>query len=262
MANVSREKAALFVFIGLILAGLAALLVYIFVIGHSLNTTASKINDATGNLDGYTVLLYDGTAEKKHQAVVRNEEADPEDFGKRNIADALAKRDNNAAEDEDDEVNAAQAVGGDSDEQDEEASQKLTMLSLSRSYIAKKACAVVLDTKTRQAYGEVSIIRAGGKTYGIFNIDEISAQQTYFDKRVAQYKELNVDFIVCITQNLSLLSSYDGVDIVISQQDEGLAAGGAFDEGVFYDDAAFTGTIGSILVSPSRTITAKDVVSL
>ena len=68
--------------------------------------------------------------------------------------------------------------------------------------------------------------------------------------------------MVCVTKDLSLLESYKGASIVISSQDEGLSPYGALVKGVFYDDAALVGQVGTVLVSPSRTITAKDVSSL
>lgn len=65
-----------------------------------------------------------------------------------------------------------------------------------------------------------------------------------------------------MVSDVSLLESYEGVDIVISAQDEGFNPYGVLVDGVFYNDAALQGQIGLVLVSPSRTITARDVVSL
>lgn len=259
MHKLSREKMALVVFAALVIGGLAALLIYIFVIGHSLNATASNIDDATGNLDGYTVILYEGTADKHTETVVEAASSDP--FAAKSPALTLNRKSNQEnTEAQSDEVTADEATP----DQDEEASDapKLTLLSLSRQYVEKQAKVIVLDLSDRQAYGEQTVIRSGGKTYGLFSIDEISAQPTYFNKRIAAYRALDVDFIVCVTSDLSLMESYSGADIVVSQQDEGLSSHGASLDGVFYEDAALKGQIGSVLISPSRTITAKDVSSL
>lgn len=257
----SREKIALFVFIGLILAGLASLLVYIFVIGHSLNTTVSKIDDATGNLDGYTAILYKGTAEEKHESVVDRSNSNPSDFNKRDITQILSKRTNNQSNNSDDEVTAAEVAESNTSDSSSNKS-KLTMLSLSRSYLSKNACVIELDTENSQKYLQPTVIRANGKTYGVFNIDAICATKNYFEKRIAQYEALKCDFIICITTDLKHMESYKGADIVISAQDEGLSSNGASAEGTFFEDAAFKGQIGTLLISPSRTITAKDVISL
>ena len=50
-----------------------------------------------------------------------------------------------------------------------------------------------------------------------------------------------------------------GVDIVISTQDEGLNSGGVMVDGIFYNDAPLKNEVGTLLISPSRVISAKDV---
>ncbi len=61
MTAISREKIALVVFALLVLVGIGSLVAYLS-IGHSWNVTASQIDDATGELEGYTAILYAGTA--------------------------------------------------------------------------------------------------------------------------------------------------------------------------------------------------------
>ena len=63
MKKVSREKAAQVVFFLLGFSVLAIAIAYICTLGHSLNVAASSIDDAAGSLDGYTALVYEGTAE-------------------------------------------------------------------------------------------------------------------------------------------------------------------------------------------------------
>jgi hypothetical protein len=61
MKSLPRERIALVVFmacIALILGGIVAYLLA----GHSWNVAASHIDDATGELDGYHVILYEGTS--------------------------------------------------------------------------------------------------------------------------------------------------------------------------------------------------------
>ena len=70
MKKVSREKAALVVFFLLGFSVLAIAIAYICTLGHSLNVAASSIDDAAGSLDGYTALVYEGTAENHRETVV------------------------------------------------------------------------------------------------------------------------------------------------------------------------------------------------
>lgn len=53
--------------------------------------------------------------------------------------------------------------------------------------------------------------------------------------------------------------SLTDLSIVISTQDEGLLPGGVTVDGVFYDDAALTTELGTLLISPSKVITARDI---
>lgn len=62
MSNVPREKIALVVFVGLIAVSLFGLVGYLAV-GHSWNVAASNIDDATGQMDGYTAIVFKGTVD-------------------------------------------------------------------------------------------------------------------------------------------------------------------------------------------------------
>lgn len=252
MKKVSREKAALVVFFLLGFSVLAVAIAYICTLGHSLNVAASSIDDAAGSLDGYTALVYEGTAESRRETVVdttgvKDGKLMPRSLNKESIQKSVEKND---------ELSASQA----SDVAKEgEGENSLSLFSLRCSYVEKQASVIVVDLGR---YNERTVVRADGRTFGFLSIDEVTAQQSYFSKRIADYKNLGVDMIVCVTKDLSLLDSYAGATIVISSQDEGLSSHGALVKGVFYDDAAMVGQVGTVLVSPSRTITAKDVSSL
>ena len=61
MSVKSREKIALAVFAALIVLSLLGLGWYL-VAGHSWNVAASNIDDTFGSMDGYTAIVYEGTA--------------------------------------------------------------------------------------------------------------------------------------------------------------------------------------------------------
>lgn len=256
--KISREKAALGVFAVLALAGLAVLLTYIFTVGHSLNVAASSIDDATGSLDGYTALLYKGTAEAHTETVVDNTQALDGKLSSRDLNLQSTQKGGNGSGDE---VSAKDAPGA-ADDDGREGARTVTLFSLASSYVGKQARVVEVDVADSTAYNARTVVRAGKYTFGFVSIDEVTAQPSYLAKRVADYDALGVDFVVCVVSDLSLLDDYDGADIVISAKDEGLSSHGALVDGVFYDDAPLVGQVGTILVSPSRTITAKDAATL
>ena len=61
MEQLPRERIALVVFCACILLIVAGIAAYMFA-GHSWNHAASRIDDAAGEMEGYRVVLFDGTA--------------------------------------------------------------------------------------------------------------------------------------------------------------------------------------------------------
>ena len=244
MKKVSREKAALVVFFLLGFSVLAIAIAYICTLGHSLNVAASSIDDAAGSLDGYTALVYEGTAENHRETVVDTTGVKDGKLTPR----SLNKESTQKSEEKKDELSASQA----SDVAKEgEGENSVSLFSLRCSYVEKQASVIVVDVADLGRYNERTVVRADGRTFGFLSIDEVTAQQSYFAKRVADYKKLGVDMVVCVTKDLSLLDNYAGATIVISSQDEGISSHGALVKGVFYDDAAMVGQVGTVLVSPS-----------
>lgn len=268
--RVSREKVALGFFIVLALAALGVLIAYIVSFGHSLNAAATSIDESTGNLDKYTAILYKGTATERHDTVV-----DPEAVGEKvssRVLNKLSTQNNNnhpdnevSASDMTDSqtknADAKDAASGQSSA-DAKPQQPLSVFELQRSYVDKHANVFTLDVEHPQQYNESCVWRAGKYTFGILSIDQITANASYFEKRIHEYKAMKVDFIICVVSDLSLLDSYKGANIVISTQDEGLSADGVSVDGIFYDDACMKGKVGTLLISPSRTITARDASSV
>ena len=252
--KMSRERAALGVFLFLAVAALGVVIAYIVTFGHSLNVAASKIDDAAGSLDGYTVLLYQGTAENRRATVVSAADHTSGGLGPR----ALNRQSSQRGEGSNDEVSAAQASSSVGDGQ-EGQQDSVSVFGLRVSYVEKQAAVVTVNVESPEAYNERCIVRASGKTFGFVYIDEVTAWQNYLQKRIADYRLCGVDMVVCVTKEIGLLHSYQGASIVISQQEEGISPHGVTVQGVFYDDAVLKGQVGSVLVSPSRTITAKDV---
>lgn len=64
MAQKTRERAALAVFIVLIALIAVALVAYL-VAGHSWNVAASSIDDSLGSMEDYTVILFEGLADEE-----------------------------------------------------------------------------------------------------------------------------------------------------------------------------------------------------
>lgn len=119
-------------------------------------------------------------------------------------------------------MSAADTAESASGRENSEQAQPVSLFALQRSYIEKGARVFSLDTEKLTDYNTSTIIRAGNYTYGVLSIDQVTAQENYLKKRISEYEEKEVDIIICVVSDVSLLESYEGVDIVISAQDEAL----------------------------------------
>ena len=96
-----------------------------------------------------------------------------------------------------DEVSAADTAESASGREDSEQAQPVSLFALQRSYIEKGARVFSLDTEKLTDYNTSTIIRAGNYTYGVLSIDQVTAQENYLKKRIAEYEEKEVDIIIC-----------------------------------------------------------------
>ncbi len=78
MANRSREKVALIIFV--LLLALGAFLIGSYIVGgHSLNVAATQINDTFGNMEGYSAIVFEGTQKPEEESSSLREDASVSD---------------------------------------------------------------------------------------------------------------------------------------------------------------------------------------
>ncbi len=130
-----------------------------------------------------------------------------------------------------------------------------------QSYEDKGATVFVLDTKNPGKYSEGVILKKDGHRFGVFSLDK---PITHLNLRrlVAYFENHKVDFIVAVVADSELLKEKDGIDIVISTQDEGLFSMGETRKGTFFVNAPEIGKVGAVLISPSNVVSAKTIDSL
>lgn len=264
MKKLSREKIALVIFAALIVLGFGALMFYMTGIGHSFNVTASNIDDAAGDLDEYTVIIYEGTAEKKKAL----NEAGLDNIAQEGINKTLELGKDQAINKSTstDEVVASDVVPkSGTDAQGSESENKEEPISVNKvrdSFLGKHASVYELNLADPTVYIDRTIVKAGKYRFGILAIDEVSALPHYIQSRIKEYQEADVDFIIALVDDLSRVNQIEGIDIVVSTQEEGLKPVGVSSDGVFFNDAALVGEVGALLISPSKVISAKDISEL
>ena len=248
-----RERLALAFFAFLVILGLGALGLYMLSVGHSFNVVASNVDDATGNLEDYTAILYEGTVDEKQAIELDVGSIIPgsDDVSKR--LNEQAKSQGGTTQEGD--VTASNALeemlGGEED-------VPLNVENLKRSYIDKKAAVLVVDVADPDAYSDYRVIRAGKFTFGMMGVFE-PVKQSDIAERLEAYEAADVDFVLAVTGDLTYVDGLEGLDIVICTQDEALFPMGITVDSTFYDDAVLHDEVGTILVSPARVISGKDI---
>ena len=257
MKKLSREKIALIIFALLVVCGFGALMFYITNIGHSFNVTASTIDDAAGDLGDYTAIIYEGTAEEKKALGEAGLERIAEDGSNKTLELGKDQQVDDAA--------AADVVPkstADGQGSTEEPKKPLTLSAVRDSFLQKNASVYVLDLSDPTRYINETIVKAGKYRFGILTIDAASDLPYYINKRIDSYRAADVDFVVALVDDLSRVNDVEGIDIVISTQEEGLNPVGVSSDDVFFNDAALKGEVGALLISPSKVISAKDISEL
>lgn len=209
MNQQSREKIALIVFVALIAFVVGGAAWYLNV-GHNWNTVGTTIDDATGSLEGYTAIIYDGVAVPSAREASSLEEP-------------------------------------------------LSRASVAGDYESKGAAVVQLHVLEPELYREGVIVNAGGKRIGVLSVTTASESSTY-QNRLKQMQDEDLDFTVCITTDVSLLSSDDNVsfDIVVNLG-QAKSSSNTKLQASYCVDAPSVGKIGAILVSPSDVVSDRTV---
>ena len=257
MSVKSREKIALFVFLVLIVLSLCGLGWYL-VAGHSWNVAASNLDDTFGSMDGYTAIVYPGTAVepaagKDADAAAPKDGAAGDATDGKDAADGAAGGkgvDTGAAAGKEADTGSPDAFGAaDGKDGSDEAGN-------APGPEAEGATVFSLDTVDLDAYREGVILKKGGHRFGVFGIAEPTST-IVLEKQIAYFKRHKVDFIVLVTPDKEYAEDVSGIDIVVSTQDEDLFVMGETIDGTFYVDAPAVGSVGAILISPSNVVSAK-----
>ena len=260
MSSRSREKIALAVFAALIVLSLCGLGFYL-VAGHSWNVAASNIDDTFGSMDGYTTIVYAGTEEQLPEddaTMPTPTDTDPLADDPDTTAPNPLTEEDSPADIPDTTPNEPSASATTPSEQ---AKPPLSVDTVAESYEEKGATSFTLSTLDPERYKEGVILKKGNHRFGVFSVTRLTSprllaqQVTYFTKH-------KVDFIVALTADKAYVENVEGIDIVVSVQDEGLFVMGETIGSTFYVSAPELGKVGVILISPSNVVSAKVIEEL
>lgn len=243
------------------IAGVSAMAWYIFV-GHNWNEAASNIDDRIGTMDGYTVVLFEGT---------RMFEYDPADEVLPKSQDASSASAPSAQSDQPESGDDAEAANHEVVELDgddavldglvPDSSEPITVAQAVESYLDKEAQTVNVDVTDLRAYDDPVIVSRNGQRMAIFHA---SGPRPDFAARTMtkQLADADIDVYVCLIDDSKAVERGLGhVNIAICTDPltslRGHHVGRTYVVGVPYE-----GEVGAVLIAPSGFVSSKVLSSL
>ena len=238
MQKRTREILAVLLLGLLVVVGVCAMGYYIF-LGHNWNVAASNIDDSLGQMDGYTVVLFEGTRpleyELKEDApfkydTPRGIEAEEDDV----INDSLGLPNQNVVAD---------------------------MAGVVASYREKGANVFVVDASDLARYNEPFVVAKNGMRIGFFSVGKSTLRSAA--RADAHYlADDEVSYTLALTNDPTLHDvAKDGlignVSIIVCDDVEGSFPNGRYHGSTYCVRTPHVGEVGAIIISPSGVLSSK-----
>lgn len=220
MEKRTREIIALVLLVLLGIAAVCAMGWYILV-GHRWNVTASNIDDSIGQMEGYTVLLVEGTRNPKPE--------DLESFDPGDVSDKSTE------------------------------TKAIDMDALIESYQEKGAEVYALAAFETGSYGEPLVVSRGNHRVGIAAL-AYPARPAAVAMARKQLAHQRSDFTVVFTNDEALTQSKNpGVDIFILDIPDEEPLSAQINHGSYWVSTPLEGEVEAIIVAPSGVISSKTL---
>ena len=253
----SREKKALGLLAVLLAFACACIAVFI-VVGHGWNVTAAHIDDAVGEMDGYTVILFDGMGETSVSPTLAEDEGGlslGQILGTDNSTEGNAKSSDYLEQDGDTVAQGVEVLARDA----EEAANQPLIESAKRSYKEKGAQVFTVDLDNLEKYREGVIAQKNGVRIGIMSAFMTSSKKDV-KSMVSYFREHGVQFVVCLTENKKYAHSTRGINLVISTAPSSSSMLEITSKkGIFWANTPATGAVGAAIVNSSKVVAANTV---
>ena len=244
---------------------------YIFV-GHRWNEAASIIDDRVGNMDGYTVVLYEGLLPEDEVrelvsssrisgavALMEEEERLSGEAEGTPSSDASDVAGQDGAQDEGDEAVAISGAVAAIETGEVRIKPPLSLEEFSESYKGKSAGVVTIHVDEPERYYEPIIVLKNGKRIGVFTASshrpELSVR-----KAVKELRLQGVDFVICIVDDLDAVRRGIGrVNIVICTDVKSMGKDAHYVGMTYVVGVPYEGQLGAVVVSPSGFLSSKTI---
>lgn len=273
------------VLLALLGIGAACAMGWYILAGHGWNVTASNIDDSIGQMDGYTVLLIEGTrdpaaiAAKEAAAraaskaassaasdavIPAQEDADPAAQGEVPQQDApitTADQDPATAAPADEDASGQGASLQDAEEQDEREStdEEVTIENLERSYREKGAEVYRIRPMASGLYDEALVVSRGAHRIGVLAMGTPArpAAVQVAAKKLARSK---VDMTVVLTSDASLADArLRGIDIIVTDVADEEPRASSYGSSAYCVSTPKLGQVEAVIISPSGVLSSKTI---
>lgn len=291
MEKRAREKAGLAVFLILVALG-GILLGGYFLTGRSWSVAATMVDDTVGSLDRYTVVTFNGVITPQEEATSAREtrsssarsssstasnassngssssassaatssevlrEMDPE-FTMR---DAFGDSKGSAAE-----PGVRESIQSIFERQDRRKSaldDTVYVSDVRDIYALKGANGLTLNLSDPSRYVEPVVLSAGAKKLGVFSVSAYISRAK-LTSVINQLEEEGADSIICIAPRTSLISTYDGIDVVIlTKPEEEVTSDERDHPSTLVVESPEVGDVGVVLLSSNNVPSFKVVKEL
>ena len=230
MQKRTREIIALVLLVVLLIGGVCAMAWYILV-GHNWNAAATSIDDRIGNMDGYTVILYEGTVPSA---------TDQQELS---VSQPMLEEENHG-------------VAGAEEASDREP---LTLEEAIDSYLDKGAQVVKLTGDDSGYYADPIIISRNGRRIAVFSVDgprsDLAAKIML--KSLARY---DIDSTICIIGDLVAVERGLGsVDIAFCSDYDDAGSEGRYIGRTYVVGSPYEGHVAAVIMAPSGFLSSKMV---
>lgn len=273
-----RELIALGVFGALVLAGFIILTSYINA-GHNLNVTATSIDDIAGDMTGYDVVLFEGTAlpssDSDSSAESPEDEEDGSDVSSQTVSLEDAKRHYS-------EKNASVMEVGPDSLQDYVSGRivmkqghtygifSLTPDMVSELVVPKQTTTKTTTTQTETSPGIFGITNETVTTRTTGAYDSVSDIFSSVDPEsvdpglvehiqgiLDRFAAAKVDTVIALTTDPTPFCAVEGVDAVISFKRYDRFSMAETIGGTLYFDAPEIGDVGVLMIAPGNVASTK-----
>ncbi len=235
MQKRTREIIAL-VMLVVLLIGTACGVAWYILVGHNWNEAATNIDDRMGSMEGYTAVLYAGTA-----AASPSSDSKP-------VSESGASKSSQSSESPLAEIEAGL--------------ESLTVDDVAASYREKGAQVIIVHADDLSSYEDPVIIERNGRRIAIVSATE-PAPDLAVRKTIKSLGDYAIDFVICVLEKPSSIGTgFNRVNIAITTDIEEADSGSGYVGRTYVVSPFDQNEIGVILIAPSGFLSCKSIANL